>query len=183
MYIDTAICFAFLYDIYLRARAAENKKKFWSSWMTWIDLISSIPFGGILHAARLARVIRLVKLLRLFRLLRGIKAITPIIRWISGSKSRGVLTLYLSGLFVLIFYASLAMYTYESAVNDSINNLGDALWFSFITVSSVGYGDIYPVTGVGRIIAVTLVVSGMGLLSIVTAEFASKFMLHAKNRE
>jgi voltage-gated potassium channel len=63
------------------------------------------------------------------------------------------------------------------SVGSTIGNFGDDLWMSFTTLTSVGYGNIYPVTSGGHILAVVLMVSGMGLFSLVTAEIAT-LILH-----
>ena len=57
-----------------------------------------------------------------------------------------------------------------------VNTFFDAFWWSFITITSVGYGDIYPLTVAGKIIAMILTLLGMGLFSLITAELSVKFI-------
>ena len=61
----------------------------------------------------------------------------------------------------------------------NITSLGDSLWWAMETISTVGYGDFYPVTVPGRVIAVLLFINGIGLLSVVTAQLASKVVKSA----
>ncbi|MDP4208773.1 MAG: potassium channel family protein [Bacteroidota bacterium] len=88
---------------------------------------------------------------------------------------------------VVWFYLSLAFYAFEKDVNKNVHEYFDAIWWAFTTVTSVGYGDICPVTKVGRIITMILVLSGMGLFSLVTAELSANFITiikkeHAQKR-
>jgi voltage-gated potassium channel len=81
---------------------------------------------------------------------------------------------------VIYFYCSLGLYNFEKGNNASISCFGDVLWMAFTTLTSVGYGDIYPVTTGGRILAALLVVTGMGLFCLLTAEIATVFLRWVK---
>ncbi len=82
---------------------------------------------------------------------------------------------------VIYFYCSLGLYNFEKGINPNISNFGDVLWMAFTTRTSVGYGDIYPVTASGRILAAILVVTGMGFFSLLTAEIATVFLSWVRN--
>jgi voltage-gated potassium channel len=92
-----------------------------------------------------------------------------------GGAIRGRVVVYTAGSAVLLVYAgSLAMLQAErSHLGARINTFGDALWWSMSTVTTVGYGDESPVTGEGRMVAVLLMVGGIGLVGAVTATMAS----------
>ncbi|WP_246078372.1 potassium channel family protein [Modestobacter excelsi] len=78
---------------------------------------------------------------------------------------------------LVVFMASLAVYDAErGAPGASITSYGDAVWWALTTITTVGYGDEYPVTGDGRLVAVLLMVSGIALLGVVTAAVASWFV-------
>ena len=175
--IDLGICTIFLFDWFFFFFKAESKKKYFKR--HFIDLVASIPFAQVLRPFRVLRIIRLTKTLRL---LRGMKGSSTILKVFLKNPARSALTVYLSLTSIIYFYCSLGIYTYEFGVNESLNNFGDILWMSFTTLTSVGYGDIYPVTGPGRILAAVLVITGMGLFGLVTAEIASLF-LRAMRRE
>ena len=172
--IDFIICIIFQIDFFYFLYHSDNKKKYLKT--RWIDFVSSIPFIGLLRCFRLAKVIRVVRLLRVFRILRASKAILYIIRWLSNNKMISVFVSYILILTIILFFSSLAMYSIEKDINDNINEFFDAFWWSFITVTSVGYGDIYPVTKLGKVIAMVLTLSGMGLFSLITAELSAKFI-------
>lgn len=181
-YADTAICIVFLYELYLRYTKARDKLAFFKSPWTWIDFISSIPVLALLQVTQIFRIIRILRVFKVFRALREIKALRPAIGYFIKNKSKQVLLIYILLLVFVMFYGSLGLYNAEVNINENINSFQDALWWSFISLTSVGYGDIYPVTGVGRLIAVLLITAGMGLFSIITAEIASSFIVN-KNKD
>lgn len=114
-------------------------------------------------------------LLRLLTLLR-------VLRKATGSAFRGRVAIYVSSsAVVIIVIAALGVLDAEqNAEGALITNIWDALWWAFVTITTVGYGDFYPVTDVGRIIAVGLMVAGIGLVGSVSATFASWFIEQIK---
>ncbi|MFD0144177.1 MULTISPECIES: potassium channel family protein [unclassified Streptomyces] len=88
------------------------------------------------------------------------------------------LTTYVAGAVVgLMMFGSLAVLHVErNAPNGNIKSLGDAVWWSFTTMTTVGYGDHAPTTGLGRVLAVGLMLSGIALLGVVTANIAAWFI-------
>jgi voltage-gated potassium channel len=167
-WIDFGICMVFLADWVWFFVKADDKGRYFKTRL--IDLISSIPFS---QALRPLRVFRMVRLVRTLRIIRGLKGAFPLMRVAFANPSRSAMTIYGSLTLVIYFYCSVGLYNFEKGLNDSIVNFGDVLWMSFTTLTSVGYGDIYPVTSGGRILAAVLVVTGMGLFSLVTAEIAT----------
>jgi voltage-gated potassium channel len=133
----------------------------------WVDLISCIP------PARWLRPFRLLRLLRLVRAFAGVgRAMTRI----EGlARHRGLVWL-LIGWAAVMGLCSVALYTAENGVNQAIRSPLDALWWGITTMTTVGYGDVYPVTDEGRIAATVLMVLGIGLYSAITATVTS-FML------
>jgi voltage-gated potassium channel len=78
---------------------------------------------------------------------------------------------------LLVFTCSLGVYDAEhDAPGANITNFGDAIWWAFVTVTTIGYGDYFPVTFEGRFIAVLLMLSGLALVSVITVSFASWFL-------
>jgi voltage-gated potassium channel len=173
--IDLVICLIFLGDWTFFFWRSENKHAYFKARL--LDLISSIPYVQLLRPFRIARVVRLVRVLRLMR---GLKGVFPIIRIITKSKARSALTVYCMATLVIYLYCALGMLNFEKGTNDGIKCFNDALWCAFTTLTTVGYGDIYPKTGGGRVMAGILVITGMGLFSMVTAEFASLFLTYMR---
>ncbi|NMM23265.1 MAG: two pore domain potassium channel family protein [Phycicoccus sp.] len=113
-------------------------------------------------------------LLRPLRLLRLVTLLSVLNRYAGGSL-RGRVAVYVAGSVVLVlFVASLAVLDAERGqVGANISTFGDALWWAMTTVTTVGYGDRFPVTETGRLIAGGLMLAGVALLGVVTASLAS----------
>lgn len=177
-YIDLAICIIFLFDWFFFLIKAENKKLYIKQ--RFLDLIGSIPYVQFMRPFRLLRAVRLTRALKL---LRGLRSSKSIFRFFVKNTARSALTIYLSITSIIYFYCCLGLYTFEKSANDMIHTFGDVLWMGFTTLTSVGYGDIYPVTTQGRILSVFLVTTGMGLFGLVTAEIASIFINKIKKHQ
>lgn len=118
-------------------------------------------------------VILVLPVLRPLRLL-SLTVVIGVLQRAIGHTIRGrVIVFTACGTVLLVYAAALAMLDAERGHNARINNFGDAMWWSFTTVTTVGYGDTVPVTVVGRLIAVALMVAGVSLLAVVTATLAS----------
>jgi voltage-gated potassium channel len=113
---------------------------------------------------------------RAFRMFRVVIAIGFLTR--AAKSLQGRLNIYLGLILpILIFTCSLGVYEAEhKAAGANITNYGDALWWAFVTITTIGYGDYYPVTFEGRTIAVLLMLSGLALVSVITVSFASWFL-------
>ena len=113
-------------------------------------------------------------LLRPLRLLRLVTLLGVVNRR-AGSRLRGRIAVYVAGGSTLLaFCAALAVLDAERASTEAnITTFGDAIWWAMTTMTTVGYGDQFPVTPTGRMVAVALMVGGIALLGVVTATFAS----------
>lgn len=150
--------------------------------VTWaifaIDYVISLALAPkrfswfIRHLPDLAIValpaLRPLRLLRLVTLL-------AVLQRVAGNALRGrVVTYVVAASSLLIYMAALAMYDAERSSDEAtITSFGDAIWWAFTTITTVGYGDLAPVTATGRIIAVGLMIGGITLLGIITATLAS----------
>ncbi|MHA6619530.1 potassium channel family protein [Pseudonocardia sp. DLS-67] len=125
--------------------------------------------------------------LPMFRQLRALRLITvvSVLNRQLRDDARGRVVFYVAGSVVLIgFVASLAVLDAERYAPDaSITTFGDAVWWTITTISTVGYGDRYPVTLEGRLVAVSLMVAGIALLGVVTASIASWFVENLRRTE
>lgn len=117
--------------------------------------------------------------LRPLRALRAVVAIGILNRQLRAD-ARGRITVYVAGTVVLVgFVASLAVLDAERDAPDaSLTSFGEAAWWTVTTISTVGYGDRYPVTAEGRLVAAGLMITGIALLGVVTASLASWFVEH-----
>lgn len=167
-YIDNVICIVFLVDFGIRYRNAQNKLEF-MKW-GWIDLIASIPSVDILRAGR---VLRLIRLIRVFRALKSAKLIYE---YVSRNRKESALTSVGLISFLMIIFSSITILQFEKDVNSNIKSAEDAIWWSYVTITTVGYGDIYPVTTEGRIIGAMLMTAGVGIFGTFTALVSSWFI-------
>ncbi|MCK5890521.1 MAG: ion channel [Aeromicrobium sp.] len=111
--------------------------------------------------------------LRPLQLLRVLALITTLNRFAS-TNLRGRVGLYLGGsIVVLTFVSAVAVLDAERGSDGTIQTFGDALWWAFATLTTVGYGDVFPVTTTGRVVAVALMMSGIAALGVVTASIAT----------
>jgi voltage-gated potassium channel len=175
-YIDNGICVIFLIEFFIRFFRAENKWRFmrWG----WIDLLSSIPAVGFLRVGRMIRIIRLLRILRAFRSFR------ILFRYLFHNRVEGTFTsVGIIAVLMVIFSAIGVLSVEETAPNSNIKTAGDALWWAYVTITTVGYGDHFPVTGEGRVIAAALMTVGVGLFGTFTAYVASWFVKERKDRE
>jgi voltage-gated potassium channel len=167
--IDTLICAVFLADVAYRGVIHHDRRNYWR-W-GWLDLLSSIPAITILRWGRLLRVIRIVRVLRAFRSTRAI------VGQLFADPAKGSVFTVALATFALVVFGSVAILNVEAGMADStIASASDALWWSFVTVTTVGYGDHFPVTDAGRLIAAVLMAAGVGLFGTLTAYFANAWI-------
>lgn len=153
-----------------------------TSWAAWglfatdyaVRLLLSVDRKGFVRSNLLDLAVVVLPLLRPLRILRLVTLLTVLNRN-AGSSFRGRVAVYMAGASTaVIFVASLAILQAERGRHGAtIQTFGDALWWSVTTVTTVGYGDEYPVTVEGRLIAVALMLSGIALIGVITATFAS----------
>jgi voltage-gated potassium channel len=171
--IDNFICVVFLCDFTNRLIRAENKLMF-MKW-GWIDLLSSIPSISFL---RYGRVVRLI---RLFRILRAFRSTKNLIQFVFRNKTKGTFSTVALIALLMVIFSSIAILQFEDPDSGNIKTAEDAIWWSFVTVTTVGYGDKFPITTEGRLIAALLMVTGVGLFGTFTGFVASWFMGEKKN--
>ena len=175
LYIDHTICAFFFFEFCYHFYYAKNKMKF-MQW-GWIDLLSSIPMVGYFRVGRVFRLIRLIRVVRAF------KSTKSLVNHIFANKIYGTLTSVLVIAILLVIFSSIAILQVEHDPNSNIKTAGDAIWWAYVTITTVGYGDRYPVTAEGRILAAVLMTAGVGLFGTFTAYIASWFVTERKNDE
>ncbi|GAA1701984.1 potassium channel family protein [Microbacterium sediminicola] len=118
----------------------------------------------------------LVVLLPFLRPLRLLKALTVVQTRVSKGQALRTRVIWYAGgtVAVLVWVCSLAVLAAErGAPGANIQDFSESLWWSFVTITTVGYGDYYPVTGMGRLVAIFLMAGGIGIVGVVTATTAS----------
>ncbi len=167
-YLDYIVCFFFFIDFCQRFYRAPNKWRYmrWG----WLDLLASIPAGWF-QAARLARVVQVI------RVLRALRSLELIWQLLFRNRAEGVLASAATATVLLVVFGAMTVLMVETPNPDSpINTAEEALWWAIVTVTTVGYGDYYPITTLGRIVAVLLMVCGVGLFGSFAAYVSSLFV-------
>lgn len=149
-YYDYGLCAVFLYDFFSQLKEADKKWKYFFTY-GWLDFVSSIPMVGAFRYARFFRVFRV------FRVFKSIKILILFIRSQRKSSLYGIIVLFIC--FTVILSSILTLYFEQDTGN--IQTAEDALWWTFISVTTVGYGDYYPVTGYGKLSATVMIFSGL----------------------
>ena len=154
----------------------------WTSWFSWLLFVLDYLVRLVLADSRRRFVLRhwldliviALPLLRPLRLLRLVPLLSVINRRATTRLQGRVATYVVGGALLLAFVGALAELSAErQAPGATIVNFGDAIWWATTTMTTVGYGDTYPVTVIGRWVAVALMIGGVALLGTVTATFAS----------
>lgn len=166
--VDDFVCGIFLIEFIVRFYQAKSKW-IYMRW-GWIDLISSIP---TLEYLRFGRVFRMI---RLFRIMLAIRSAKELIHHFQKNRvESAVVSMGMLAVLLLIF-SSIAILKAEDVPNGNIKTASDALWWAFGTVTTIGYGDLYPVTTIGRIIAGVLILFGVGLFGMLSGLITSWFV-------
>lgn len=167
-YADTAICFIFLGD-FARNLVRAPSRLAYLKW-GWIDLISSIPNLETLRWGRAARVVRVV------RVLRGFRSMKRILGYLLEKRAEAAFAAAALSSLLLVVFSSIAILQFEVPAGGNIRSANDAIWWAYTTITTVGYGDRYPITIEGRLVAAGLMTAGVGLFGTFTGLVASWFM-------
>ncbi|MEA5574870.1 ion transporter [Anabaena sp. UHCC 0451] len=158
--LDTCILIVFAIEYLLRLWSAENKLKYIFSFYSIIDLMAILPsLIGFVD-------IRFIRLLRWFRILRLIRFIDSRFLFKSISSEDSVIfTRILFTLFAIIFVYSGLIYQVEHPVNpQNFGTFLDAFYFSVVTMTTVGFGDLTPISELGRLLTVLMILTGIALI-------------------
>ncbi|MBR3017718.1 MAG: ion transporter [Clostridia bacterium] len=153
--------------------------KYIASFMAVIDLLAILPFfipfiSVDLRFLRMVRLLRLFRLLRVFKLNRYFEAFTILNTVIKQSASQLVISIFLC--FFVMLFSAIIMYTVENPVQpEQFPNVVRSLWWAMCTLTTVGYGDVYPITPVGRLFASVISLVGIGIIAIPTGIIAAGF--------
>ena len=169
MKIDFVICLVFQADFFHRLYKAPSKKEFlkWG----WIDFVSSIP---MLTTSRAGRIFSVVKI---FRILRAFRSVKVLMQYLMRNRTHNTFVTVAAIFCMVVMGGSVSILNLEKGYEGSnIKTPSDALWWSVVTLTTVGYGDRYPVSDNGRIVAAILMTVGVGLFGTFTGFVASMFV-------
>ncbi|MDD1757329.1 MAG: ion transporter [Methanotrichaceae archaeon] len=174
--IQAFLTIFFLIDFFYRFFTTQSKKNYFLRDYGWADLLSCWPSQGL----RLLRVFRLAKVYRLLKNYGSKRIISEII------DNRAEMAIYIIVVLVVVVLQLGAVWEIRFEENNPDANIktgADALWWGFVTITTVGYGDKYPTTSGGRLIGVALMVCGVGIFSTFAGFIANSFLAPRKKKE
>jgi len=176
LYLEDALCVIFLLDFFRSLRLAPDKWGYFLKGGGWLDLLGSIPISAF-AIFRFARLFRIVRLLR--KMTGG-----ELRRMFTKQLAQSTLLFTLVIALLLVFTISwLVLFAEQGAPNANIKNYHDAVWWAFVTITTVGYGDYYPVTGWGQSFAVILMFFGLGIIGVLSSYLSTTFISLQRRRK
>jgi voltage-gated potassium channel len=167
----------FLADFTFRfVTAGEDRWKYFFKQFGWADLVASVPIPQL-------------KILRVFRLFRAYRlgeayGVRNMMRTFWEERAQSALLAVLLFILLLLEFGSMAMvWAEEDAQGANITTGGDAVWWAYVTITTVGYGDQFPVTPAGRFIGVLVMTGGVALFGVLTGFLANTFLSPTKPAE
>jgi len=166
--IELGISLFLIVDFITRLIRARSKRNYFLRYYGWLDFLGSLPIPGF-------RLGRLIKAIIFYPRLRraDIKEMEYVV--IERRAKSTLLVVLLVGIVVLELSSIAILNAEQGSANANIKNASDALWWGYVTVTTVGYGDRYPVTNQGRIVGLFLLTVGVAIFSVVTSFLADWF--------
>jgi voltage-gated potassium channel Kch len=165
--VDAIIAPIFLADFLYRLKTADSRRDYFLHRFGWADLLGTLP------VLRILRIVRVVRVVRSFRH-------QPPGRLVGELSAARALATFLVTLFLVIVVTEVAgatiYYAESGAAGSNIASASDAIWWALVTITTVGYGDRFPVTDQGRVIGGFLLFAGIGLFSVLTGFIANVFL-------
>ncbi|MCG9655986.1 ion transporter [Vibrio mediterranei] len=161
--LDFIICSLFLLQLFIDLIRSTDRLQFMKT--HWIDFVASVP---MIEPLRFARVFHI------FRVILVIRSGEALLRQLARNKHETTIASILLLLILLITAgAGLMLWAEGDDPEANIQHIGDAVWWAFVTVSTVGYGDHYPVTGLGKALAGVIIICGVGLFGMTSGLITS----------
>lgn len=178
MKVQFWICLWFLFDFVLEFFLAHRKLHYLST--HFIFFLIAIPYQSIINYYHLTFSEELTYFIRFIPLVRGGYALAIVVGWLTYNRASSLFVSYLTMLLATVYFASLAFYVMEHKVNPLVTGYGDALWWAFMDVTTVG-SNIVAITVTGRVLSVVLAALGMMMFPIFTVYVTS--IVTKKNQE
>lgn len=191
-YFEIFSVVVFTIEYFIRAWVSDinpnskfSRTNFITSGYGLIDLFAILPFYLPMIFSidlRMLRMLRLFRLLRVFKLGRYSKSFKTIKSVLKETRSDLAITFFVA--FVLLVLSSTLMYYVENeAQPDKFSNIGQSFWWSVATLTTVGYGDVYPITNLGKLFSGIIAIIGIGFVALPTGIISSAFIEKLKDKK
>lgn len=182
-FIEVATIFVFTLEYLCRLYVADNKLRFIFSFYGIIDLMAILPFyiarGIDLRSIRIVRLLRLFRILKMARYGQAIQRLKYAFLTIKEE-----LVLFLIATIFLLYISSVGIYYFENnAQPEQFKSIFHCLWWAIVTLTTVGYGDVYPITTGGKIFTSIIALIGIGVVAVPTGLVASALTKVIKDEE
>jgi len=169
--IDLALTFVFLFDFGYRITTTRSKSYYFFHGYGWADLLSCVPMFRIFRLSRLVKAYRLVKK----------KGTKTIIHYLSYQRAEAALYILIFCVIIIVEFGASAVLIAESkSAEANITTADNALWWAYETVTSVGYGDVFPVTTVGRLLGAIVMATGVAIFATLAGYLSNKLITPPK---
>ncbi|WOD42293.1 ion transporter [Hwangdonia lutea] len=173
----------FTLEYILRIYVADSKPRFVFSFFGIIDLLAILPFylafGVDLRSLRALRFLRLFRILKLVRYNRAMNHFTDAIK-----SAKEEILLFIFVTLILIYFSAVGIYYFENeAQPQHFSSIFDSLWWAIITLTTVGYGDVYPITVGGKVFTFFILMIGLGIVAIPTGIISSALTKSIDHKE
>jgi voltage-gated potassium channel len=174
--MNVPITIIFFIDFLYRLKTAPSKSEyFWRNW-GWADLLASLPFQQ-------TKILRLFRLVKVYRLMQDYGARNIIRSVVKDKAGSALLTLLFIAILVLEFGSLLMLGLESNVAGANITTASDAIWYIVVTMSTVGYGDQYPISNPGRLLGTVIIVVGVGIFGTLTGYLANVFLKPPQKEE
>lgn len=168
-----------------KGNSFKKRLKFGFSTLGLIDLLAILPFYLPLifpFDLRILRILRLFRLLRIFKLGRYSKSLNTITCVLKSTKSELAITGFIA--FILLVLSSTIMYYFENEVQpEKFASIGHSFWWAIATLTTVGYGDVFPITAMGKVMSGIIALIGIGFIALPTGIISSAFITRIQEQK